>query len=514
MLEKQQIIISYYRQGISQRQIAKTLHISRKTVKKYILQYKEERDQSGDEQGIVLPPKYDTSSRSKIKLTDSVIEYIERCLEKNDQKRSTGWAKQCMANTDIHEALIKNGYDIGYTTVCNYVRQYRQKQQAVYIRQTYDPGSQVEFDWGYVKLKIGGKQKNLMLAVFTLAYSNHRWARLFYRQDMPSFLQAHVLYFNQINGIPKQVVYDNMKTAVAKFTIRQSDKKPTQDLLRISTYYQFDFRFCNAGKGNEKGHVEKSVEYVRRKSFCDVDGFCSLDDANQHLDNIVRDLNSRCVKRKKTSIKEDLLLEHKHFAHLPVTDYDIAVVQSYKMDKYHTISVDTNQYSVPESVTDPTVNVKVFPAHIHIYDSTNKCVARHQRLHAKYEWVINIDHYWKSLHVKPGALPHSTAMKQAPPLLKEVYYNYYHTIPKVFIELILYCKQNKITIEELMEATILCRQKCLNTPLTTDKVILLIQSLKPKTSPAQVVTLKQDAMCQDISNNCLDLLQQVQAQIL
>ena len=75
----------------------------------------------------------------------------------------------------------------------------------------------------------------MMLGVFTLANSNHRWAMLFYRQDMPSFLQAHVQYLSPIKGVPAQIVYDNMKTAVAKFTIKQSEKTPTDDLLKIST---------------------------------------------------------------------------------------------------------------------------------------------------------------------------------------------------------------------------------------------------------------------------------------
>lgn len=55
-----------------------------------------------------------------------------------------------------------------------------------------------------------------------------------------------------------------MKVAVKRFVGRQ-EKEPTEALLKLSTYYGFAFRFCN---GNEKGHVERSVEYIRRKAFC------------------------------------------------------------------------------------------------------------------------------------------------------------------------------------------------------------------------------------------------------
>jgi len=80
---------------------------------------------------------------------------------------------------------------------------------------------------------------------------------------MESFLDAHVKFFNKVGGVYKTIVYDNMKVAVAKFVSR-TEKEPTEDLLKLSMYYRFKYRFCNAKRGNEKGHVEKSVEYIRR----------------------------------------------------------------------------------------------------------------------------------------------------------------------------------------------------------------------------------------------------------
>jgi len=58
-------------------------------------------------------------------------------------------------------------------------------------------------------------------------------------------------------------------------------------------YYQFAFRFCNVRKGNEKGHVERSVEYIRRKAFSVLDEFEDLPSANTHLLKIVRGLNEK-----------------------------------------------------------------------------------------------------------------------------------------------------------------------------------------------------------------------------
>lgn len=471
MIQKQQIIISYFRQGHSQRQIARTMGISRRTVKRYILEYQEEK--TGLEQtqtGVIKPPSYDTSSRYKPKLTLQVRNLIDDLLMKNDIKRMAGNFKQCLKGIDIHEALIEKGHQIGYTTVCNYIRQQRKKGQEIFIRQQAKPGCISEFDWGIAKLNIGGMQKNLMMAVFTLAFSNHRWAMLFYRQDMSSFLQAHVCYLNDLNAVPKQLVYDNMKTAVAKFTIKQSDKVATQDLLKLSSYYQFDYRFCNAAKGNEKGHVERSVEYIRRKAFARIDEFESLAEAQKHLDLILTKLNNKSVKGSSFSIVDNMKTEQKAMLPLPIVPYDYSIIQVGKLDKYHTICIDTNHYSVPEQVLGSVVEYKLLPNQIIIYDHNQKVVAQHNRLHAKHQWCINIDHYWKSLKTKPGAIRHSEAMNQSPIKLQELFFEHYKDIPKVFIELYLECKQSKVDLEQLFQATILTLKQSPHCPLTFDKV--------------------------------------------
>lgn len=317
MIEKQQIVISHRRQGLSIRETAKRMKLSRKTVKRYLQQYDQERSDATEDLGVISVPKYDSSNRIRTKLTKEVTDRIDDYLEQNAKKRNQGLSKQCMAGTDIHESLIALGHEIGYRTICKYIHSCKDKSKEIFIRQVYAPGSESEFDWGTVKLKLGGKWKKLKLAAFTLCYSNHRWAELYTREDTSSFLDAHVRYLNGLKGVPGTIVYDKMKVTVAKHTIKASDKKPTDALLKISSYYQFSFRFCNAAKGNEKGHVEKSVEYIRRKAFAEILEFDSLDQANEHLRKILDKLNSKSVKGTDGTIIEKLQQERQHFAAPP-----------------------------------------------------------------------------------------------------------------------------------------------------------------------------------------------------
>ena len=77
-----------------------------------------------------------------------------------------------------------------------------------------------------------------------------------------------------------------MRVAVAKF-IGKHEKEPTQALLQLKGHYQFSHRFCNAYSGNEKGHVERSVEYIRRKAFGFKSDFSNMDEAEKYLATII-----------------------------------------------------------------------------------------------------------------------------------------------------------------------------------------------------------------------------------
>jgi len=112
-----------------------------------------------------------------------------------------------------------------------------------------------------------------------------------------NLIGGHVFFFEHIQGVPHQLVYDNMGVAVRRF-VGKTEKEPTNCLLGMSMYYQYKFRFCNVRRGNEKGHVERSVEYVRRKAFGLKDEFADEKSANAHLQNILKNLNGRLQKEK------------------------------------------------------------------------------------------------------------------------------------------------------------------------------------------------------------------------
>ena len=514
MVDKQTIIIGYFRQGKSKKALAQELGISVITVRKYILAYETELARSGKGPldiapvGIIKRPTYDSSKRQKRRLTKTVCKIIDDYLEDNRIKRSQGKHKQQMCKTDIHEALVQGGHEIGYTTVCQYARQSERRHAEVFIRQVYKPGQAIEFDWGEVKLTINGKQKTLMLAVFTSSYSNYRWAYLYYRQDMSCFLHSHACFFAHTGGIPQQMVYDNMRTAVRKFTLRNADKKPTQDLLKMSCYYQFDYRFCNARRGNEKGHVERSVEYVRRKAFAARDDFDSFEAASEHLIQTCSRLNQLPVTGKKQSIQEVFEQELQHMRASP-PPFDTAELRSLRVDKFSCVKVDTNWYSVPEGFVGHRINAKIYPNQVLIYNPDNQHIATHERRHTRFEYFLNLDHYLKTLRTKPGALRGSLTLFQADLGLRKIFTQHFQTRPREFVELLLFAREKQYEIVRLQQAIEKCVKLCPQHPASLDKLKILLcqQQQDPELRQAE------QELSHDITRHCQQQLQDIQALI-
>ncbi len=146
---------------------------------------------------------------------------------------------------DMLTLLEAQGHSIGYTTLCNYIRNKKEHPQEAFVRQHYDPGSVCEFDWGEVVVFIQGVVTKLQMAVFTSAYSNYRFAFLYHRQDTLAFMESHVAFFAHTKGVYHQMIYDNMRVVVARF-VGKHEKEPTQALINLKGHYQFSHRFCNA----------------------------------------------------------------------------------------------------------------------------------------------------------------------------------------------------------------------------------------------------------------------------
>lgn len=410
--QKIEILRLYFIEGKPKKQIARDLNVSKNTVKTYIndfLDSKKELINAGVSkyeliENMVEKPKYNSSGRLPRVMTDEVKELIRGFLKDNDIKRNTGKAKMCMTAQDMYELLVEKGFNLSYTSVAQYVQKYKENEYTfeAFIKQQYDYGDICEFDWGEVKLVIDGIDMKFRMAVFTMAKSNFRFAYLYNNENSQSFVDAHIRFFEYIGGVPKCMVYDNMKVAVAKF-VGRTEKEATEALKKLSVYYGFNYRFCNIRSGNEKGHVENSVDFVRRKAFSSINSFESIDMAITRLFERIEKYNNIKTKYLKNLSPMDIFNIEKEYLQKLLPTYPNCIDLTLRVDKLSTISYLQNRYSVPDYLVLKCVDVKVFVDKLEIFFNNN-LVASHNRLYTNQDWSINILHYTKTLSRKPGAL--------------------------------------------------------------------------------------------------------------
>ena len=397
-------------------------------------------------------PKYPTRKTSRWRLTDAVCAEIEYWLQENAKRRQSGMRKQCLKRQDIHRVLIEKGYTISYSSVCKYIqnRKYEKSKtpKDVFIKQCYDPGQECEFDWGEVKLRIGGKLVTFTMAVFALCHSEGRWAYLFRHQDNLAFMEAHRNFFHDIHGVPRTMVYDNMKVAVI---LKPDGKMPTETLLRMQAFYGFEHRFCNARAGWEKGHVERSVDYVRGRAFTTRIDFNSVEDAQRWLnricDNINNESGSIATNHKKDALRRDI----DAMMHFP-GDFGCFELTQCVSDKQSTISVKGIHYSVPDDFAGQTVVVQLYSEKLRIYDMEHKFIAEHERSYVAGSWHFDINHYLNTLTKKPGALKGSMALRQMPQKMQDLFNRHFIENGKDFLRLLKYTKENGYGYTDILDA--------------------------------------------------------------
>ena len=431
--------------GLSNRKVAKTLGVDKKTVNKYWNEYKENLQKLGEtnnkkeilniQEDIVSKPKYNSKNRGRRKVTPEFLNALEKILEDEERKiKVLGTNKQALTKQQIYELLKKQGFSLSYSTVVVEMKRIKSSGNECFIRQDYDYGDRLEYDFGEVKLEINGIVKRYYLAVLSSPAGNFRWCYLYDNCKKSVFMDSHVRFFKMIGGVWKEVVYDNMKNVVSKF-IGKNEKELNEDLIKMSIYYGFEINVTNAFSGNEKGYVEGSVKYLRNKIFAENYKFPTEEAAIEYMESQLIKLNENSqIEEEKKQLKT---------ARPPL---ELAEIRQSFVNKYSFIQIDNNFYSVPEYLVGLKVTSKIYYNKILIY-SNNEFVCEHKKIDGEKKISADIRHYLKTLTFKPGALKNSYVLKSNPKL-KTIFDKYYNNNPKKFIDII---EKNKEKNDEELE---------------------------------------------------------------
>ena len=437
-------IIKLKETGMSNRGVARELGIDKKTVNKYWNEYKENIQRLSEttdtneitqiQEDITSAPKYNSDSRTRRKVTPEFLNALEKILEDEEKKiKVLGTNKQALTKQQIHELLKQQGFSLSYPTVVLEIKRIKSSGNECFIKQDYDFGDRLEYDFGEVKLVINGVVKRYYIAVLSSPSGNFRWCYLYDNCKKEVFMDSHVRFFEMIGGVWKEVVYDNMRNVVSKF-IGKNEKELNEDLVKMSLYYGFEINVTNAFSGNEKGYVEGSVKYLRNKIFAKNYKFNSEESAIEYMESQLMKLNENSkIEEEKKKLKPTK------------PPLELANIKKSFVNKYSFVQIENNFYSVPEYLVGLNVTSKIYYNKILIY-SNNEFVCEHKKIDGVKKISADIRHYLKTLTFKPGALRNSYVLKSNPKL-KSIFDKYYTNNPKKFIDII--SKNKEVSDDDL-----------------------------------------------------------------
>ncbi len=410
MATKDNIRKRYLIEGQSIRRISRETGHSRQYIRKVIAEE------------VPTIPRYKLTVEKEKPVVGPFLEIITQWLVE-DMKRP---AKQRHTALRIYERLCEeHGYTGAYSTIRRYVRIIKTKlggeKQEVFIPLEFELGSHAQVDWGEAEIILKGRKQTVYLFVMKLSGSRAPFMMAFLTTRQEAFFEGHRRAFEYFGGIPRTIVYDNLKTAVTQ-VLKGKNRKEQDAFIAFRSHYLFEADFCNVGRGNEKGQIEREIGYLRRTILVPVPEVDTIEELNQHiLDELAKLYRTRTVPHTKKTIQEVFEQEKEMLLPLPQYPFDCCVLVPAKASKESTVRFDNNRYSVPSRYARCRVHIKGYVNEVRIFYE-DQLIAAHPRSYEQGQDILDLTHYLDVLERKPYAVNHAKALKQAE--LPDIYQEY------------------------------------------------------------------------------------------
>ena len=291
-----------HKQGKSIRQIARETGYSRNTVRSYLRTDK--------------PPEYKKRASRPSKL-DKHKQYLkERTLNARPHK---------LPATVLMREIREQGYQGELTILRDFLREIQATLPEEVVRYETKPGEQLQIDWWEVRK---GKHP-LYCFTAVLGYSRKLYIEFTESMDELSLLSCHKNAFDYLGGVPRKVLYDNMKTVVIKRNKYGHEQHGYQKTFAdFAKHYGFAPRLCRPGRPQTKGKVERHIRYVQGSFYYPLITLkpkSDLDELNYEAKKWLREVGNKRYLREKGKRVDELYL--REAAHLQVIApaYSIAV---------------------------------------------------------------------------------------------------------------------------------------------------------------------------------------------
>jgi len=379
--EELEVLTRYHVAKESINKISKELNLSRNAVKRIILR--------GAEPSAPL-------KRKRRRLIDDYLDLVTAKLQ----------AHPSIPAIRLFHMVKEQGYTGGESQFRALVAEIRPKvPKEAYLKLNAFPGEYAQVDWAeFGSVTCENSRRKLYALFTTLSYSRALHVTFSYSMRMPYLLEAQRRAFIWLGGVPRKCLYDNMKSVVLSRVGRHAQMN--DELLEFAKKYRFLVEATGIRKPNEKGRVERSIQYFRG-SFLDHrdstydQGLESLNEqALQWCNNI--SLARKWPDDPTYSVGQKLEEERRLLTPIPPDPYPYEDIVTVESGKTIYIRFDTNDYSIPPSAVGRSLKVMVTSETVRIIDTTT-IIATHKRSFAKGKIFTDPLHVENLLNIKKAA---------------------------------------------------------------------------------------------------------------
>jgi len=359
-----QSIRRMHQDGYTVTEIAKTLKLSRPTVRKYV-----EIDDFNQ------PVPQEEKRPSKL---DPYKEIVMGWLEEDKKV----WKKQRHTAQRVYDRLkTETDYDGSYSLVQRFMKEMKAKSGSTgYLDLVWEPAA-VQVDFGQADLYIYGVLTRMHYLVVTFPYSNVGLAQLFKGENAECVCAGLKSIFEYAGGVPRRAVFDNGAGIGKKIC---DEIRLTELFARFQLHYNFEVALCNLDSGNEKGCVENKVGTLRRNLFVPVPDIHDVKTYNEML--LIECMNRAYTVHYRKGERSINLFEEDCYAMSPLPEkpFDCVRYQEYRTDKYGNVVVGKHhRYSTSSAMATQKVMVRFSADEVSIYSLDGALVATHDRLYGE-----------------------------------------------------------------------------------------------------------------------------------
>ncbi len=283
--------------GVSQREIAARLGLNRRTVARLA--------------AATEPPRYRRAPQGS--QLDPLVPVLRRLLEEWPQIKAP-------RVTEILRG--EYGYSGSERLVRARLQELRPRRVRPAQRTGYRPGQVLQLDWAEMPTRpvLAGRERRVYALVASLPYSGAQTVFFSLDLTLESFLEGHVRAFEWLGGMPRECVYDNLRSVVAR---RERDQVVwSARFLHLRGHYGFHATACTPATPREKGSVEAAVRYLKT-GFWPARRFRDLGKLDeQYAEWRERVCNRRLHATRRVAVDERLAEERQALRPLPPARFD------------------------------------------------------------------------------------------------------------------------------------------------------------------------------------------------